>query len=442
MSRSFVNIKLADILPTAMPALLLAVLIAPGNVTGTETMELLIGHTEVIAFNKIERVSVGDGDVIDVKVLNESNQTLVIAKKIGVTDLRLWGTGNRSQRYIVRVIEPSAEYIRNRVEEHLGQIHGVTTRIVDGSVVMEGRVSRDDDMARITTLASNIPNVVNYVMKSQVDYRTMVRLDVKVLEFKKRALKSLGINWAQSVNGPTFGVVSDWRTNNVFRAGDASGLTLGAGLTALPLDVGTKAYFGLTSSVASVIDLLIQNGHARLLAEPNLSCRSGGKADFRAGGEIPYPTTGSMGGTNVEFKSYGVALSMEPHADPDGYIATKINVEISSIDPAVTVMGLPGILSRVTSTELNVKSGQTMVLAGLLSSEASETVNRVPGLSAIPILGELFKSKGFQSSETELVILVTPSVTGPETEKNNADVRRFEELAKTSEKRLVEGILD
>jgi pilus assembly protein CpaC len=213
--------------------------------------------------------------------------------------------------------------------------------------------------------------------------------------------------------------------------------------SSLPLVLGSNNhYLALTTVVDSVVNLLVNNGDARTLAEPTLTCISGGEADFLVGGEVPIPVQNQDGALNVIFKQFGIILNFAPRADDTGLIRTKVGVEVSSLDKAISVQGFPGFATRKTNTEMNVKSGASMVVAGLFSSEDAKTVVKMPGLGSVPILGELFKSRQFRRGETELVVLVTPQVIEVDSEDIKARLRQFDELKKRSDEALKPKLKD
>ena len=268
----------------------------------------------------------------------------------------------------------------------------------------------------------------------------MIHMDVKVVEVKKSELKRIGINWADVINGPQYGVFHEYNTNSVFRPSPGVPFEY---LNGLPADVGTSnAYFGVASNLTSIINLLANDGNARLLAEPQLTCRSGGKAEFLAGGEVPLPIRNNDGSVSVTFKQYGIILKIEPESDPEGYISTHVSVEISTVDDSIKVMDIPGFLTRKTDTDMNVRQGETMVISGLVNSESAKSVDKLPGLGNIPILGELFKSRSFKNNETEMVILVTPRIIDPSHKINKRWIKRAGELREKSSQDLEFGILD
>ncbi len=137
--------------------------------------------------------------------------------------------------------------------------------------------------------------------------------------------------------------------------------------------------------------------------------------------------------TNVSFREYGINLEVSPLVDDSGYIQTRVDVGVSSIDQSVTVLGVPGLLKRTAATEMNVYDGETMVIAGLFSQEDAKIVDKVPGLGDLPILGELFKSREFRNKETELVVLVTPTIIRGDDDTVTASESKFNRLSTESE---------
>jgi pilus assembly protein CpaC len=169
-------------------------------------------------------------------------------------------------------------------------------------------------------------------------------------------------------------------------------------------------YAGLASVLTSRIQLLEQRGDAALVAQPTLSCRSGGSARFVSGGEFPIPVIDGRGSTDVEFKEYGVILDVRPVTDRGGSIFARVDTEISQLDESVRVLGVPGLLKRRTTTELNLREGEVAVLAGLVSRSRGKDVQQVPGLGAVPLVGSLVRSTARREADTEVLILIMPRV--------------------------------
>lgn len=242
-----------------------------------------------------------------------------------------------------------------------------------------------------------------------LEAESTILIKAKLIEVRKSALRAIGIDWADVAAGPT---------------------------------LGTADGFELDTVLDSAIHLLVNRGHARLLAEPTLTCINGGQADFLVGGEVPIPVQNQDGALNVVFKQFGIILNVEPQANSAGLIRTKVGVEVSSVDKANSVLGIPGFATRKTNTEMNVQSGEPMIVAGLFSADDAKTVAKVPGLGSIPVLGELFKSRQFRRGETELVVLVTPQIIAPDSGATREGIQRYDDLRRESDEALKPSFKD
>ena len=323
---------------------------APVPAVRRRNVDLFAGEVEVLGEFDVTRVAIGNGAIVRAEVL-ATGELLVIAQSAGSTSLRLWHKDGGQSDFNLRVSERDPE-----------------TRV---------RMER------------------------------MVRMRVRMVEFRKTALGRLGIRWSEAADGPTFAAAGDAVGNALFRP-----QTNGFGT--LPNAVKPfSTYFGLASNITSRINFFASNGDATTLAEPVLSAVSGGNASFLAGGEVPYPSVGANGQTAVQFKEYGIRLDVSPIIDDAGNVRTVVRTEISQIDEAVTVQGAPGLLTRRAETEVNVRSGETIVISGLLSAESGKAIERVPGLGRLPVIGSLFRSRDVRDSVSELVIFVTPEVIEP-----------------------------
>ncbi|MET0534242.1 MAG: pilus assembly protein N-terminal domain-containing protein [Steroidobacter sp.] len=353
------------------------------SVVGKEPLAVREGQTLVLRFPNVKRVIAGNGDIVDVKVFEDSSEVVVFGRKAGMTDLRLWSRDGYTETHVVQVA---------------GAIQPPT-----------------------------------FVPPLEIE--STILLKAKFIEVKRDALKDIGVDWADVATGPIFGTVQEVVTNPYFRVIPET--EQGFMNVLPPFDIGTgNNYLSLTTTVDSLIRLLVSNGDARLLAEPTLTCINGGAADFLAGGELPIPIVDNDGRINVQFKEFGIILNIEPQANDDGLIRTKVNVEVSSVDRSISVAGIPGFATRKTKTEMNVQSGQTMVVGGLFSSDDAKTVVKVPGLGNIPIIGELFKSRNFRSGQTELVVLVSPRIISPESKEVRDAEQQFDDLKTKSDEKL------
>ena len=236
-------------------------------------------------------------------------------------------------------------------------------------------------------------------------------MEVRMIEIGRNALDRLGVRWQSgsgtpyAIDGPAFGLIGDFKRSEPFKPG---GSAEAAGFPVRPRISPFAATASLAMSLTSMVDLLVQSGDAAVLAEPRLSCRSGGSARFVAGGELPIPVLGGNGSASVQFKEYGVRFEVSPTVNDQGVISASLQAEISSINPEVSVREVPGLRKQSAATEVNLREGETLVIAGMLSNEISGTIDKVPGLGDLPILGKLFRSRRFQNRETELIVLITP----------------------------------
>lgn len=191
-------------------------------------------------------------------------------------------------------------------------------------------------------------------------------------------------------------------------------------------------YVGASVLWSAQLHALLQAGQAMVLAQPQLLARSGSTAEFLAGGEVPYSTTDANGGTNTAFKPYGVSLRITPRVERNGGVRSRIEVEVSSVDHALSVENGPALKTRRASTEFNARSGQTLVLAGFLSRDDARNVDSVPGLGGLPLIGGLFRSVKTQRNDTELAVFVTPVVVTADDPDVEQRVRRAATLIEES----------
>jgi pilus assembly protein CpaC len=330
---------------------------------------------------------------------------------------------------------------KQEVEELLSDVDGLNVRIVGNKIVLNGLVDTGHVPA-IDIVIGAYPEVMNLTQTGSLDMdmpdNKMVMMAIKITEFNKNFTETLGISWQNSVAGPSAAFALDGATNSVFRplqtpsttaiAGNPVNLTPGNAISPL-------GYFGIAFEIASRINFAVGSGNAVILAEPRLAVRSGGEASFHAGGEFPIEIS-NINGTTVEFKQFGIKLSVKPNVDRNNNVRALVETELSAVDRSVTVNNIPGLLTRTTSADVILASGETLVMSGLINQEAAKDISGLKFLSEIPILGELFKSKSFADKKTELVIFVTPTVFDADSELNKKTI----EYAREGIKGVVEAI--
>lgn len=373
-----------------------------------------VGESFLLPVPNVKRVAVGSGNLLTADVLDKKD-VLFVANSIGTTTVYLWQDDGRYQRVKFVITQGDTTRTLREIGGFLSRMPNVKASTVGDKIIVEGDNLTDATLEKVKILSARYPQIVNFT--NTVGWEKMVLLDVKVVEFPKNELKQYGIKW-NALGGAAYGAV--W---SLGRKGNAGGLQVnvpagtggapisnGANPTdPVPLGAGLAALGGMNLGIGGLLDLMAQEGKASVLAEPQLSARNGAKASFLAGGEYPY-TVASINGATVQFKPYGIKLDITPRVDHNGVVRASVESEVSSLDSSLSTTSGPGILTRKTSTEFNVQQGQTLVLAGLISRRSTESVDKVPLLGDLPILGALFRSKRFQNDETELVVFVTPSV--------------------------------
>ncbi|GIU45237.1 secretory apparatus [Shewanella sairae] len=396
-------------------------------------LKLYVGAVELYKTTEVERIVVGNGSILSAKVINEKG-VLLIGEKAGNTDLQLWQKDGKLIKLSITVTPDNSVQTTEKVKKMLAEFPSLTVKESDGLIVVQGEadLSLKDQLEKILSSAPNVVSLVKYLRFAKA-ISPMVKMQVKIVEFNKSTLNNVGIKWDTAMAGPAYGAAKAFSANPIFSVASPGQFaeTIGGAITDSigVLDTRGWSYFGIVTGIGSQIQLLSEKGDARMLAEPNLTTRSGESASFLAGGEFPIRSVSGLGAVDVEFKEYGIKLDIEPVVDSEQNIVSRVMAEVSSIDPSVAVDGVPGMLTRRTESVINVKNNETIVISGLVNSEMSKIVNKFPILGDIPILGELFKSRDFKDNKTELVIFVTPTVVYPGEESHEKQLERGREMA-------------
>jgi pilus assembly protein CpaC len=353
-----------------------------GTAPASVPLELYVGDTSLIDV-AARRVAVGNGRVLRATEV-DGQQLLLLGEAAGESALQVWTRDGHLQRYVVTVREYSGAGLLAQIQKLLAGTHQVEARLAGDRVVLEGLRVSAADRERVAAIAKAYPGrVFDFVDK--LGWDAMIHLQVNILEVRRSASDALGIRWENLIQGPVAAVNT--------AAGSLR-----------------RGYVEWNAQISSSIDLLRQRGDARVVAQPTLSCRSGGEAHFVAGGELPVPVLNGQGTPDVQYREYGVILDVKPTVDAEGTVYARIDAEVSDIDRSVQVMGVPGILKRHSTTEVNVRAGETIVIAGLVEQLASHDRHGVPGLAALPGLGVLFGSRSRADQGSELVVFITPRI--------------------------------
>ncbi len=349
-----------------------------------DEVSLSVGESLLLVAD-LRRAALGSGKVLSIAT-PERGQLLLFGEAAGRTTAQLWLRDGTRHVLQITVTEQDLAGRLAQVRGLLAGVENVSARINGGFVLLEGERVSADDLARAAEVAALFPGqVLNFVGRS--GWESMVQMQVRLIEVRRDQLQQLGLSWNSDAAGP------------------AVSITAGGGAGAL------AARAAVATVLQSRVDLLQQRGLAYTVAEPMLSCRSGGVARFVSGGEVPIPVTDGLGSTDVQYKEYGVILEVRPRADRSGAIYADIDIEMSQMDASVRVGDFPGFVKRRTTTAFNAQAGETIAIAGLVSHERSRDRSGMPGLSAIPALGALFRTSRRLDRETELLVLITPRIS-------------------------------
>ncbi|KLI64398.1 type II and III secretion system protein family protein [Aurantiacibacter marinus] len=376
-----------------------------------------INKSQVVTTSeRIERAMVGNADIADVLPISERS-IYVLGKSMGTTSLTLYDRNNRVIAVMDVSVGPDVDGMRRQLQELMPD-QPIEVGLSNGSLVLSGTVNDPGAADRAARLATAFAggNVINLL---GMGASQQVMLEVRFAEVSRTVGEQLGVGGFGNSSSGDFSAAIGQGANA--SAGTNGTTDLGIGSITDAFGVFGALFELGDLSVEAYLDTLERNGLSRTLAEPTLVALSGESASFLAGGEFPVPVSqGGNDGNNaitVLFKPFGVSLAFTPTVLGNGVINLIVEPEVSSIDPSasVTVNGLtvPGLQTRRARTTLEVRDGESFAIAGLLRDETQTTVNQLPILGSLPIIGSLFRSSSYQRGETELLIVVTPRLVQP-----------------------------
>ena len=379
-----------------------------------ERIELEAGSAHVLRHESIKQVAVGNSQLVQANAVS-SHEVVLFAKQPGKTTVDIWTKQKLHRTYQVVITQSGFEQRLSQVKAVVSSLRGVTARQSGQHILIEGTDVSTDDKRRLKALFHRFPDLVD--LTSPVAWDQMVLLDVKVLELPSHLLNDLGVRWQSSSNGGFYGAA-------IGSAGTAGMMFDDAG----PVQtLGRGASFGVNEVLKARLKTMLKQGEAVLLAQPQLMARSGSAASFLAGGEVPYAFVDRDGKRTTLFKKHGVLLNVTPHVGRKGSIRAKVDVEVSDIDPTIVTEAGPAMRVRKTSTEFNVKSGQTLVLSGFVSRQKVR--------SREGWVGSVEK----RDRQVELAIFVTPTIVSadhPDLMARVAHAQRIEAVNLGSERQL------
>lgn len=375
---------------------------------------MFVGESRVFPAPGVGRIAVGNGSILTAAAL-DGKEVILFANGPGTSSLFIWNRDGRHQRVKISIVPGDTSRIAREIAAFLASIPAARTSVIGDKVIVEGEGLSNTDLERIAMLSERYPQIVNF--SNRQGFERMVMIDVKVVEFPVNEFRALGLRW-NAVGGTAVGAIWSPVRRHADRGYQIGVQDQDSAQPPITLRDGPAPPSGLNilslvnMGLNATLDALAQEGKTVMLAEPQLSARNGATASFLAGGEYPYVVTTSDGPT-VQFRPYGVRLDIEPLVDREGNIRAKVETEVSAIDHSVATLAGPGLLTNKTRTEFDLRSGETIVLSGMLQRFRSDSIDKVPFLGDIPVIGALFRSKRYQNRETELVFFVTPTVVDP-----------------------------
>ncbi len=375
-----------------------------------EEIVLYLGQSKVIPVSNVSRITIGNPNIADVAGVTSSEITLT-PKSAGVTNFTYTDSFGENLCKI-RVLAEDISEFKNRIDnilEGLG-FSEVYTRAEndEGKIFLLGRVKKSQDRERIITALGPLKDKIRDLIEIK-ENEAVVEIDVQVLELNKGATQTLGFSWPTALNliekgSPGIAAVgSKW--GSLFKIAD--------------FQRGTSAG---TDPFSMKLDLLVQEGSARILSRPRLACQSGKEAKLVVGGEVPtFTATVSQTATTgeVNYKEYGIILNVKPVVDDDNKIRLGLKVEVSELGTVETTSYARAypLTKRNASTELFMEDGQTLAIGGLIKQKTEEDLKKFPWLADVPVLGLFFRQRANKSGggalakgDTELFITLTPRI--------------------------------
>ena len=388
-----------------------------------QTLHVLVGKSVVVNVSApLVRVLSSNPTAIET-LATSPTEVVLEGKSPGVSSVILWDSTGHSQ---VLDVEVDVDVAGLRTAIQRGYPNQQINVEAEGSrLVLTGTASDPHMLEDLSKLASSYSkDVINEISVPLIHDRQIL-LQVKFVEIDRTAAASLGFNLLSTGAGNTIGS----GTTGQFGSTGTTSITdvFGGGVPHFPFQDSTTVTFPLNIFLfrpdlhfGAAIEDLEQKNVLQILAEPDLMAISGQKATFLAGGEFPFPIVQPSGGVttiSISFKPFGVRLDFVGTVEPDNTIRLHVNPEVSTLDfaNALTISGftVPAISTRRSETEVELKDGQAFGIAGLLDRRATTELSKVPGIGDIPILGQLFRSRSINKSNSELLVMVTPHIIDP-----------------------------
>lgn len=371
----------------------------------------------------ITRIAIASGEIAEANAVSPS-EIMVNGKAFGETSLIIWESNGARQFFNVRVraaLEASSERLEGLRRELRTEFPGQPIQVSaeGGNLFLRGTVKDLASSERAVQIASTVGKVVNLLYVDVPPPTRQILLKVRFASYDRSLNKDLGINLFSLGAANTIGTV----TTGQFSPPTLTPNTSGGGSTLGLQDLLNIFVFRPDINLGATIKALEANNVLQVLAQPNLLVQNGREGSFLAGGQFPYPVVqgttggGGSGAVTIQFKEFGVRLNFIPTITPRNTIRLQVAPEVSALDYAngITISGftVPGIDVRKVNTEVELGQGQSFVIGGLLDNRTTKTMQKIPFIGDVPILGKFFQSIATTKSDTELIVIVTPEIVSP-----------------------------
>jgi pilus assembly protein CpaC len=387
-----------------------------------QVLHIFVGKSVVINLQaRLSRVLSSNPAAIEA-IATSPNQVVVEGKAAGTSSLILWDESGQSQMLDV-IVDLDVSGLRTAIERaYPGQ--QITVQADAGRVILSGNVPTPHEAEDLGKMAGLYSSQVVSSLIVPVGHDRQVLLEVKFAEVDRTKLDQLGFNWLSTGASNTPGVISTQQFGAPTLGGTLNG-TIGSTLSGATTSLGLSDLLNIflfrpDINLGLVIKDLQQRSVLEILAQPNLLALNGQKASFLAGGEFPFPVVqggANVGAVTIQFRPFGVKLDFTAFLGDDNVVRLHVAPEVSTLDftNAVTISGftVPALSSRRAETEIELQDGQSFGIAGLLDQRAQSQMSKLPGFGDIPILGQLFRSKNINRSNSELIVIVTPHIVDP-----------------------------
>ncbi|SEG52755.1 pilus assembly protein CpaC [Bryocella elongata] len=383
--------------------------------SSTDTLHVLVGQSLMLHdVNPLRRIYVGNPAILQT-FTSGPQEVILTAKAAGVSTMVVWDTSDHSTMYTVH-----ADLDTSGLSQSLHAAYpldSITATATDDHVTLSGTVATAEVSEAALKLAGMYSKEVVNSLRVVPLHGKQVQLKLTVAEVDRSKLVQFGINLSRAFGG-SVGTITTGQYPSSISATQSSGSTSATATASNALNFFFYNFahgFGLTMEDLETANLL------QILAEPTLTTLSGKTARFLSGGEFPVPIvqggTGNSTAVSVQFKQYGVKVEFLPVVNDDGTIHLVVTPEVSTLDyaNAVSISGftIPALATRRSETEIELRSGQSFMLSGLLNHTTTDVLTKVPGAGDVPIIGHAFKSKSLTKGVSELVILCTAEVVDP-----------------------------